>query len=165
MSPLGVPAANADGSADVVERTCNRRDHVMAEPSPEPTEEVGLIGGGARIHGLEVGPGSLLDKAVADGDVAAGRTVDSSRGLDGRGRGAWEKILDAGVVGRDIRDCSGDLIRRLRWEIQLGQGHRSGDRIPPLEKRGNTISHGPHQDRDRDRDFEFNLILVAIIRD
>lgn len=64
---------------------------------PDATEQVwaGWAGGGG--HGLEVGPGGLLDEAVADGDLVAGGGGVGRRGLDGGEGGGGEEVLEGGV--------------------------------------------------------------------
>ena len=67
---------------------------IAGESGPEAVEEVVAGRGGRRGgHGLEVGPGGLLDEVVADGDLAAS-AAGGGGGLDG---GGGKEVLDGGV--------------------------------------------------------------------
>lgn len=85
------------------------------EGDPDAAEEVvggGGVGGGG--HGLEVGPGGLLDEAVADGDLVA--ALGGRRRLDSGGVG--EEVFEAGVGGRRREGTEGG-------ELQIEGGKAS----------------------------------------
>lgn len=94
---------------DTTEKSGNDGDDVVVEEAEvviEAAEEVrggGAAGGGG--HGLEVGPGGLLDEAVADRDLF-GRVGGGGGGVDG-GVGR-RKHVSEGSVGTGEGGFHGD---------------------------------------------------------
>lgn len=70
-------------------------EEVGGDFGAEAAEEVAAAGARRGGHGLEVGPGGLFDKAVADGDLVAG--LGGGRGGGRIHGGGGEEVLEGGV--------------------------------------------------------------------
>lgn len=91
--PKAIEASGEKGEEAVFEE-----GDAGGELEPEAAEQVwaGRVACGG--HGLEVGPGGLLDEAVADGDLVPGAGGGVGRGrLDGGEGGGRKEVLEGGV--------------------------------------------------------------------
>lgn len=124
------------------EKLGNNGNEVVAEEAEagggEAAEEVGGGGVAGRSgHGLEVGPGCLLDEAVADGNLLAG-VGGGGGGVDG-GVGRREDVSE-GRVGGGGGGFQGDQLqaRRAQWwrcgEVEFVR-RLSGDGVTAAEGR------------------------------